>query len=211
MPEYDAILIPGGGVRQGGELPLWTRRRLHRAVQRQAGEYLITLSAGTVHKPTLLDDYGFPIYESAAAARYLMEQGIDGRQVLMETVSYDTIGNAYFSRVIHVAPLGLQKLLIITSEFHMLRTEAIFRWVYGLDAPRGGYDLCFESVSDEGIDKESVLSRKKREQESLERLLTFKDKITTLRQFHNWLFSDHDIYSASLQPKRTAGSILGTY
>ncbi len=51
MPTYDAILIPGGGVRAGGKLPLWTVARLQRALEIERGELMITLSAGSVHVP----------------------------------------------------------------------------------------------------------------------------------------------------------------
>src|SRR5574341_227154 len=112
MPGYDAILIPGGGVREGGDLPLWTKRRLDRAIETQRGEFIITLSAGTLHRPPPSDADGFPIFESIAAAAYLVRRGIEPRRILAETCSYDTIGNAFFSRVVHVDPLGLRKLLI---------------------------------------------------------------------------------------------------
>jgi hypothetical protein len=68
MP-YDAILIPGGGVREGGLLPSWVRCRLDRALELHRGEFVIALSAGTPHRPPPLDDNGFPIFESVAAAR----------------------------------------------------------------------------------------------------------------------------------------------
>ena len=126
---YDAILVPGGGVGPGGELPLWVRRRLDRAMQIHDREYLITLSAGTTHKPPPLDERGFPIFESIAAARYLVQRGVDAGKILTETSSYDTLGNAYFSRVIHVQPRDFKRLLVITSAFHMARTESIFMGV----------------------------------------------------------------------------------
>ena len=61
-------------------------------------------------------------------------------RILAETCSYDTIGNAFFARTVHTDPRGLRRLLIVNSKFHMPRTEAIFRWVFGA-APDCGYDL----------------------------------------------------------------------
>lgn len=212
MRKIDAILVPGGGVREGGELPLWTRRRLDRALQIQTGEELIiTLSAGTVHKPPPLDSKGFPIFESAAAAKYLVQRGLDPKRILIETSSYDTIGNAFFSRVIHVDPRGLRKLLIITSDFHMPRTQVIFSWVYSLDVPTNWYELYFESVSDEGIDAEILSARIQKERESLAHLLQIKEKINTLRQFHEWLFGEHAAYSLHADAVRVTGKVLNTY
>jgi len=150
MSNYDAILILGGGVHECGKLPLWVEARLQRALDLEQGEPIITLSVGTTHKPPPLDEHGFPIFESVAAASYLADHGIAPERILVEATSYDTIGNAYFSRVIHVDPAGFRRLLIITSAFHMPRTEAVFRWVYGLDAPAGGVRAPFRSDARRG-------------------------------------------------------------
>ena len=94
MQSYDAILIPGGGVREGGTVPSWVQGRFDLAVRIHQGEYIVALSAGTTHRPPPVDENGFPIFESAAGARYLMQAGIPAEQILTETNSYDTIGNA---------------------------------------------------------------------------------------------------------------------
>jgi uncharacterized SAM-binding protein YcdF (DUF218 family) len=111
MPGYDAILVPGGGVREGGLLPSWVRRRLDLAVQVRDASYIVTLSAGTTHRPPPVDTSGYPIFESVAAARYLIAAGVPPDRVLAEAHSYDTIGNAFFSRVVHVDPQGMRNLL----------------------------------------------------------------------------------------------------
>lgn len=211
MARYDAVLIPGGGVRENGELPIWTERRLDYAVQRQSYDYFVTLSAGTTHKPPPRDEGRYPIFESVAAANYLVAAGISATRILVETSSYDTIGNAFFSRLIHVDPLGMRKLLIVTSEFHMPRTKAIFEWIYGLDASSKGYALEFASVSDEGIDQALLASRKQKEQRSLEKLLEVSLKITSLRELHHWLFSSHGAYAISKSAVRETGQVLETY
>ena len=211
MPKYDAILIPGGGVRENGVLPLWVQRRLDRALEIEQGETIITLSAGTVHKPPPLDDSGFPIYESVAAADYLVRTGLDPKRILVETCSYDTIGNAYFARVIHVDPRGFERLLVITSAFHMPRTERIFRWVFGLDAPAGRYELAFDAVADEGMDQDVLGARQEKEQASLARLEETKAGITTLRALHHWLFEEHSAYATNAQPPRASGDLLESY
>ena len=131
----EATLIPGGGLTATGEVPSWVAARLDRAIAMYQGEYLIPLSAGTTHKPPPLDEQGFPVLEAIAAARYLAEQGIPPARILPEICSLDTIGNAYFARVIHTDPLGLSTLRVITSAFHMPRTQAIFEWVFHISPP----------------------------------------------------------------------------
>ncbi|RZM75424.1 hypothetical protein DYY88_21055 [Leptolyngbya iicbica LK] len=102
----DAVLIPGGGLSALGEVTPWVQARLERAIALQpAPRWFMPLSAGTTHKPPPLDAHGFPILESVAAAHYLHQRGIEGDRIVPETVSLDTIGNAYFARVQHVEPL----------------------------------------------------------------------------------------------------------
>ncbi len=212
-PTYDAILIPGGGIDRNYELPLWVKRRLDRTLEIHQNEYIITLSAGTVHKPPPLDKHGYPIFESTAAADYLIKKGINPQQVLCETCSYDTIGNAYFSKVIHVEPGTFNKLLVITSNFHMPRTKAIFQWVYGLNSPYMGksFDLNFEEVPDEGIAEDILSARIEREKTSLQNVLRLQKEIRTFQDFHKWLFTEHGAYSTSTPPIRIKGGALNMY
>src|SRR5688572_2863993 len=132
---FDAVVVPGGGACINGEVPPWVANRLDRAVEMASPPArIITLSAGTFYKPLPLDASGIPVFEAAAAARYLIRCGFDAARILVENCSWDTIGNAYFCRVIHTDVRRMRRLAVITSEFHMPRTEAIFRWVFGLDA-----------------------------------------------------------------------------
>lgn len=211
MATYDAILIPGGGVKDKGELPPWVRIRLDQAIKIHDAEYIITLSAGTVHKSPPLDENGFPIFESIAAARYLINHGINPKIVLAETSSYDTIGNAYFSRVIHVEPRVFRRLLIITSEFHMARTKAIFEWMYSLDDQDGKYHLTFDTVSDIDISADALQARVEREARSLKQFLKDTANIHSLRDCHQWLFTGHAAYSLSSTPTKVTDKSLNTY
>ena len=208
---YDAILILGGGVREGGELPYWVKKRLDCAVSLYQGEYLLTLSAGTTHKPPPLDNFGFPIFESVAAANYLQSQGINPQKILTETSSYDTIGNAYFSRMIHVEPREFRKLLIITSAFHLTRTKNIFRWVYGLNSRLKAYDLKFLAVDDLGISEQALQQRKEKEKIALANLLNIQSKIQSLAALHEWLFTEHGAYAVRVKKNSVENSSLETY
>lgn len=46
--------------------------------------------------------------------------------------SYDTVGNAYYSLCIHVIPAGWRRLAVVTSDFHMPRSRALFADIYRL-------------------------------------------------------------------------------
>ncbi len=213
MGEFDAILIPGGGLAAGGALPPWVVNRLDRALELQGGALLIALSAGTPHRPTISDTYGRPLFESTAAARYLISRGADPEKLLTEACSLDTIGNAYFSRVIHVGPRGLANLLVVTSEFHLARTEAAFRWVYNLPPAPGPVRLTFEAVPNVGIASGALAARRAREQESLARLETLSARHRDLQSFHRWLFREHRAYTPAPEapPAHVDGQVLDTY
>jgi hypothetical protein len=190
---YDAILVPGGGVREGGALPPWVCRRLDLAAELHGGSRIVTLSAGTPHRPPPLDAAGFPIFESIAAARYLIAAGVPPDRLLTETHSYDTIGNAYFSRVIHAEPLRFRRLLVITSDFHLPRTRAAFEWIYRL-TPCPLYELSFQGAGDGDMDAGALRHRVSKEQSSLETLAPLAARLTTLNAFHRWLFTEHAAY-----------------
>jgi hypothetical protein len=195
MPAYDAILIPGGGVRPGGLLPPWVQRRLERALELWRGEYLVTLSAGTPHRPPPLDEQGFPIFESVAGARWLAAHGVDPARLRAETCSYDTLGNAYFARRLHVDPLGLRRLLVITSAFHLPRAQAVFTWIFGLEPPPGGYALSFAATPDDGLEPELLAARQAKEQAALAALPALQARLTSLPALHEWLFQAHAAYA----------------
>jgi hypothetical protein len=211
--DYDAILILGGGIKNNIELPPWVQNRFDRALEIHRDQYIIALSGGTTHKPPPLDTEGFPVFESFVGADYLMRKGVEARLILCETASYDTIGNAYFSRVIHVDPGGFKHLLIITSSSHMPRTKAIFQWVYSLKARCGqnDYKLFFEAVPDRGMDEELLKLRIQKEKKSLENVIALTKKLRTFKDFHKWLFTEHGAYSASVPPERMKGKILHAY
>jgi len=181
-------------VREGGELPPWAAARFDLALERQSGEPLVCLSAGTTHRPPPLED-GFPIPESVAGARYLLSRGVSPNRIRVENTSYDTIGNAYFAKLLFVDPSSWTRLLIVTSEFHMPRTRAIFEWVFGLDDRL--YELTFEASPDAGITPDALQFRREKERQGLAGFEQVKQRIQSLHELHEWLFTAHQAYSAN--------------
>jgi hypothetical protein len=208
MARYDAILIPGGGLVDNGELPRWVTARLDRALALREDELLLMpLSAGTPHRRRMQ-------LEAVQAARYLLERGVAAESVLVEAVSLDTIGNAWFSRVLHAEPRKLRRLLVVTSAFHMARCEAAFRWVYALRPQAVEFELSFEAVPDVGMREEALQARQKREAESLRALEPLARRYTDVEAFHRWLYSEHKAYAARsiVEPSpQLTGPVLETY
>ncbi len=210
---FDAVIILGGGVRKNGSLPIWVIRRIRKALEfKDQTRYFITSSAYTTNKKPVINKMGFPVNESVKMGELLVKSGVEQSRILTERWSHDTIGNAYFTRLIHVDQLNLKKLLIITSEFHMPRSKAIFKWIFGLNNSLfKPYRLDFESVSDFKINKELILSRIEKEQKSLHKLFETKKRINNLKQLHQWLFKKHGAYTLKFNPDKNSKQILRSY
>ena len=66
--------------------------------------------------------------ESEVAKRFLMDIGISGDEIIVENKSRDTYENALFSRKICLER-GFNRVVVVTSAFHMPRTAMIFKKV----------------------------------------------------------------------------------
>ncbi len=204
--EYDAVLLPGGGLRENGDLPEWVRPRMDAALEKRSEKsFLITLSRGTPHKPPPLDATGRPLDEARVAAEYLLKHGAPARRILMETMSLDTIGNAFFARLLHTDPLGLRRLLVITSEFHMPRTRRIFESVYELDYEIGEeipipYRLDFHATPDTGLPEKTLRARLEKEKQSLLEFEQFMRGVEDMETLHERIHEKHGAYALNRKP-----------
>jgi len=212
MPKYDCILVPGGGLLQDGSLPPWVIARAKYALSvKDDCRWFILLSGGTVHKPPPVNADGFPLFESRELAKHLVSAGIKPDRILTEISSYDTIGNAHFARLLFTEPLQLKKLLIITSEFHMPRTKAIFEWVFHLPPLPFKYRLDYKSTPNESLSSQALAARILREERSLANLGKIIPKINTLDKFIKWLYTEHTAYAADKPSKPLSDDELKSY
>lgn len=214
MNHYDAILIPGGGLTPTGAPTPWVTSRLERALEYPDSCKLVLLSAGSPHKAPPLDSSGQPIHESHGGARYLIQRGVDPHRILVETASLDTIGNAFFARVVHVEPRCWRRLLVITSAHHIARTQAIFERVFSL--PRHPdtavvWSLDFEAVPDSGLTQEIWTARRAKEEASLSLWKQVSNRFMSLQDLSEWLFKDHPCYAAGKQPAPISGRAMLSY
>jgi len=166
---------------------------------------VLLLGAGTPHKRPVLDAAGFVLHESTAYASFLMRRGLPASHLLKETSSYDTVGNAYFSATMHAAPAAWRRLAVVTSDFHMPRTRAIFDACYALaGADLAGdaahFALDYHPVSDEGLFAPGVLqARATKEAASAHTWRADVAPMRSLADLHAWLFATHLCYSVSRQ------------
>ena len=220
-----------------GEIPAWACRRLDAAahvyhniakdILPEAGMQqsvnsndimadkkpcIVISGGGSPHGLPVIGDSGQVVHEGTAYAEYLMEHhGIPASMIFKESSSYDTVGNAYFSAVIHTFPRKWENVAVITSSFHMPRSKAIFETVYRLaaatfdcgghdDVNRRGVNLVFLSASDDGLFSEDILqARIEKEMDSKRKWEGNTGRMTTLTEFHEWMYQTHLCYAVSRQ------------
>ena len=79
------------------------------------------------------DYYGeYNIAIADAMKSYIVNNSlISDELVSTETNSRDTVGDAIFTKINIIKKKGLNNLLIVTSDYHVLRTHKIFSYIYG--------------------------------------------------------------------------------
>eukprot|EP00591_Stephanopyxis_turris_P002501 CAMPEP_0195513792 /NCGR_PEP_ID=MMETSP0794_2-20130614/5364_1 /TAXON_ID=515487 /ORGANISM="Stephanopyxis turris, Strain CCMP 815" /LENGTH=255 /DNA_ID=CAMNT_0040641893 /DNA_START=250 /DNA_END=1017 /DNA_ORIENTATION=- len=164
---------------------------------------ILCLSAGTAHLPQLMSAHdGLPVWESTASAAYLLEtRNVPKSHVYAETTSYDTISNAFFARTSFTDVAGWNKLLVVTNEFHMDRTKAIFDWIFGIDNSK--YNLHYLSCDNTGLSDEAVHAREEHEARGERNVRTIlSQRYTTMKDVWTFLTTDHDFFAADKLVKR---------
>lgn len=195
---FDAVIIPGGGLEPETALPqTWVRARLDAALKLSSHtKYFVALSRGTTHRPPPLDAGGFPILESAASAKYLLDHGVNNpERILLDGWSLDTIGNAFFARNMICQPMQLKRCCVITSAFHMPRTRAVFEWVFSMGPEKFDIDYCV--TPDVGLDDAMSSARVEKERNCLVKLQEKTiPRIQTLGDLSRFLFEEHAAYNS---------------
>lgn len=186
MERYDALVVHSGGIEGESELRPWTRKRVDKALElKDSADYVIFSTGNGSHAIPYLDSEGFPITEARAMSNYFLKNSGRKEKVLLEEISRDTIGNAYFTRIMHTDVMRLKRLGIITSKWHMPRTREIFKFLYQLPPLPFEYDLNFLEIEDEGIDERVLKKRMEEEAKSLNRFVANMNGIGTLEEFTN--------------------------
>jgi len=107
--------------------------------------------------------------------------------------------------------MGWRRLLVITSEFHMPRSEEIFRWIFGLDSPKS-YELEFAASPNDGLSAAALSARRAHELAGLQNVLELRAQLTSLRALAAWLFTAHRQYQAIRESELIAdGELLESY
>ena len=145
----DAIVVLGGGVEPDGSLPPTSRTRVARAVE--------LFHTGIAPRMILSGRCGLTdpepvVTEAAAMAAFAREHDVPGEALFLEEEARDTLGNAYFTRELFLAPNGWRSIRVVTSDFHLSRAAWVFRKILG-----GRYDFSFASAASGLSPRELIL------------------------------------------------------
>lgn len=118
-----AVAILAHLMDENGNLGSESQARLKKAVQlHQQNPFDLFLTTGWNYRKDC------PRMIGAVMAEHLSEAyGIDENLIVADFNSRDTVGDAFFLRKNAIVPMNIRDLVAVTSDYHVDRTEAIFR------------------------------------------------------------------------------------
>tara|TARA_A100001015_G_scaffold181457_1_gene201974 strand:+ start:754 stop:1380 length:627 start_codon:yes stop_codon:yes gene_type:complete len=194
------IFVLAGGIDSKNEPNIFVKARLDKSIElynSNSHNIIIILGGGTYHKPPGLDDNKYVVHESTSCANYLIDKGVSPNKIIREWSSYDTIANGYFAFMNYIIPLKISECYIITSQFHMNRTQTIFNYFNELVL---NSSINLKYIETENIiDSEILKKRVEREEISNE---NFKNSVIrqkdTLEKFTLWFYLEHNAYKSNI-------------
>uniref|UniRef100_A0A6C0EIA3 DUF218 domain-containing protein n=1 Tax=viral metagenome TaxID=1070528 RepID=A0A6C0EIA3_9ZZZZ len=192
------IIVLAGGMDKNNEPNIFVKKRLDKTIELfNSNTLIIILGGGTYHKPPGLDANQYVMHESTSCANYLINKGIDPNKIIREWASYDTIANGYFTFLNYIIPFKINECSVITSQFHMKRTQTIFNYFNNL--------ISNNKVNLKYIETENVIDgdilkiRLEREENSnnsfKKNIVSVKD---TLEKFSLWFYTEHNAYKSNI-------------
>ncbi len=108
--DMDCILVLGCQVKEGGEPSHMLRDRLQRGVE--------VYGLGVSEKLLMSGDHGRTDYnEVETMKQYAIDEGVDSADVFMDHAGFSTYESIYRAKEV----FGVEKMVIITQEYHLYR------------------------------------------------------------------------------------------
>lgn len=127
--KIDAIIVLANKMDQNGLLNSESMARAKKAVEifnERGISHIVT--CGWAYR----DDSDIKIAD--AFKSYIVNSlGVNPSKVITEINSRDTVGDAYFTKINLALSLNWKSLCIVTSNYHVKRTQEIFSFIYGKD------------------------------------------------------------------------------
>ena len=192
------IFVLAGGIDNNNEPNVFVKKRLDKAIELfNSNSLIIILGGGTYHKPPGLDSNQYVMHESTSCATYLINKGINQDKIIREWASYDTIANGYFAFLNYIVPFKINECSVITSQFHIKRTQTIFNYFNNLISNNKVILKYIET--DNVIEKNILKTRLEREENSnnsfKKNIVSIKD---TLEKFSLWFYTEHNAYKSNI-------------
>ncbi|MEX0307177.1 MAG: YdcF family protein [Ruegeria sp.] len=117
---------------------------------------------------------------------------IDSRQIVVDTNSRDTVGDAYFLRRNVIIPMRIRDLVVVTSDYHVERTDFIFRSFFPT-----GLELNVVGAVSGSLGDEAVLLNEKKSLTAFEKTFATVD-FADDRQVCKALSTKHPFYNGQI-------------
>jgi len=125
--DCDAVIVLANEMDASGVLNEESSSRLKKAVDIYKScnaSYLVT--CGWAYRPDSEIRVGDALRDYAV--KYC---GVSPRNILVEGLSRDTVGDAFFTKRNLALPYLWRRICVVTSDYHVARTKKIFEFIYG--------------------------------------------------------------------------------
>jgi len=126
MERSDVAIVLGYKLKNEKKLPRVLVSRLNLAINLyKKGIVRKLIMSGGITNPKL------KISEAEAMRQYVLKQNVKDIDIIKDEKSKDTIGNAYFIKNFILKPCNFKKLVVISSDFHLVRMKYVFKKTLG--------------------------------------------------------------------------------
>lgn len=192
IQKADAIIVLGRGINSDGTIPKITQYRAEKAAElfnkKLAKKIIISAGYWGFQRPIP------PNTEAKPMERILIKKGVPKSAILFEENSRETLGNAYFTRLI-VDNYKWKKIIVVTSRDHLKRTKFYFEKVFGKK-----YKLQF-SLAKDNFSEKDIKKIERFGKISLRLVNLKKIKTGDIKKIKEYLFKHHIIYNGSILKK----------
>ncbi len=188
------FFVLGGGI-DNGSLPNHVSTRCDEVIdQATSKDHVLTSSSFSLNVPPNLDKDGYILSEASLMAKYLQANNL-ACPISTEQQSHDTFGAFFFLFALYFDIIKFNKLVIITSDFHVERSSLIFNhlnkyWGYNPPVIKD-----FEFIKTNTSKSDEIKSRINHEKSSISILKKRFSKLQNKDLISEYVLTKHSNYS----------------